>query len=276
MNLNIFEAIILGIFQGISEFLPISSSGHLVLLNHLFGIKEGTIFSTAMFHFGTFLSIIIVYFKDIINIIKETIYMIIDFIKYKKLKIDNRYRILSIMIIAASIPTALLYILFDDFFENLYGSLLSVGIAFIITGIILVIAEKGVEGKRNVYDLKVRDAIFIGIFQGFAIAPGISRSGSTIVGGLFRKLNKKVATKLSFFIALPAIFGASLLQFLEVFSGESNLEITVPIIIGTIFSAITGILAIKFLINLLQKGKLYYFSIYLWIIGLIIIVSNFV
>lgn len=271
--MSIIEAIILGIFQGITEFLPISSSGHLVLLQNLFGIEEDTIFFTVMLHFGTLLSIFIIYFKDIINIVIEFFKMIHDIIQKRQLNL-NEYRILAIMIIIGSIPTGLMGIFLKDYFEGLYNSLFAIGISFIITGFILFITEKIATGKKNVKDLRVIDAIIIGVFQGMAITPGISRSGSTIVGGLLRGFNKKLATKFSFLLALPAIFGATLLNFVEVLSSENYLTLSTPLVIGTTLSAITGIAAIKLLIKLLERGKLYYFSFYLWILGAIVIIYS--
>ena len=188
--MSIIQAIILGIFQGIAEFLPISSSGHLVLLQNLFKITEGELFFTVMLHFGTLLSIIIVYFKDIIKMISGFFEIISDIVTGKGLKLDNQYKVLPIMIIVGTIPTALIGFLFKDFFEGLYNSLTAVGIALVITGILLWISERSNSGRKSSKDITLLDAIFIGIFQGFAIIPGVSRSGSTIVGGLFRGLNK--------------------------------------------------------------------------------------
>ncbi|MTI67494.1 MAG: undecaprenyl-diphosphatase UppP [Firmicutes bacterium] len=269
--MTIIESIILGILQGITEFLPISSSGHLVLLNKILGIEEGTLFSTVMLHFGSLISIFIVYFKDIVNIIKEFIILVIDTLKNKRIKLDNEYKILGVMIIIGSIPTGFMGIFLEDYFEGLYSSLFTISIAFLVTGILLMLAEKLASGKKKARNMTVLDAIIIGIFQGFAITPGISRSGSTIVGGLFRGLDKKLATKFSFLLALPAIFGATLKKLIDAFSLTSNTAITFPIILGTIVSAVTGIFAIKVLIKLLEKKKLHYFSYYLWILGLVLL-----
>ncbi len=272
--LSIIQAIILGIFQGVTEFLPISSSGHLVLLQKLFNINEGTLFFTVMLHLGTFVSIVIVYFKDIMNIIIECIKLIVDVIKNKRIVLDNDYKILGVLVIVGSIPTVLMGVLLGDLFTSFYNSLTVVGCAFIITGFILFIAEKKSKGNKNVRNFRIVDALIIGIFQGFAITPGISRSGSTIVGALFMGLNKKLATKFSFFLALPAILGASLLELFEVFGGQSNISISFPIVLGTIISAIVGIISINILIKMLEKRKLHYFSYYLWILGSITLVVN--
>lgn len=175
-----------------------------------------------------------------------------------------------------SIPTALIGFFFEDLFEVLYSSIISVAIGFIITGFLLMISEKKASGSKKAKDVTVFDSIFIGICQGFAIAPGISRSGSTIVGGLFRGLNKKLATKFSFFLALPAILGASILELKDELSSNQLVIEWSSLFIGIFASAITGFLAIKMLIRLIERGKSYYFSYYLWIIASIIILYEFI
>jgi undecaprenyl-diphosphatase len=265
----------MGIFQGIAEFLPISSSGHLALLQYLFDIKEGNLFYTEMLHFGTLISIFIVYFKDIARIIYEFIALIGSVIKGKRAHKLTKHQWFGLIIIIGSIPTALIGLTFKDFFESLYTSIIPIGAAFIVTGFLLWIAEKkGNEGK-DVKDVKLLDAILIGIFQGIAIIPGISRSGSTIVGGLFRGLKKPVATEFSFLLALPATFGAFLLGMKDVAEGGGAF-INGPLVLGVALSAVTGVFAIKALIKLLNNNKLKYFSYYLWALGILTIVMGFV
>lgn len=270
-----FEAIVMGIFQGVAEFLPISSSGHLALLQYLFSIKEGNLFFTEMLHFGTLISIFIVYFKDIARIIYEFLDLIVSIIKGKKIRRLSKHQWFGLLIIIGSIPTAVIGLTFKDFFESLYTSIIPIGIAFIVTGFLLWIAEKkGSEGK-DVKDVKLIDAILIGIFQGIAIFPGISRSGATIVGGLFRGLKKPVATEYSFLLALPATFGAFVLGMKDVVEGGDAL-INGPLVLGVILSAITGVFAIKALIKMLNNNKLKYFSYYLWALGALTIVLGLV
>lgn len=269
-----FEAIVMGIFQGVAEFLPISSSGHLALLQYIFKIKEGNLFFTEMLHFGTLLSIFIVYFKDIARIIYEFFGLIGTILKRKKITRLTKYQWFGMLIIVGSIPTAIIGLSLKDFFESLYTSIVPIGIAFIVTGFLLWFAERsGGEGK-DVRDVKLIDAILIGIFQGIAIIPGISRSGSTIVGGLFRGLKKPVATEYSFLLALPATFGAFLLGMKDVVEGGEAF-VNGPLILGVILSAVTGVFAIKALIKLLNRNKLKYFSYYLWTLGVLTIIIGF-
>ena len=274
--MTLVQAIILGIFQGIAEFLPISSSGHLVILQQLFGIKEGNLFFTEMLHFGTLISIVIVYFNDIIKIVAEFFKMLGDGIKNKKFKITNGYQKLGLLIIVGSIPTAIIGLLFEDLFEKLYSSsLLPIGIAFLVTGTLLWIANNKSYENKNVKNMTFLDSVIIGTFQGVAIIPGISRSGSTIVAGLLRGLDRSLATEFSFLLALPATFGAGLLGIIQVVKSGSEIAFTAPLLVGVILSAIVGVLAIKILIKVLKKDKLYYFSYYLWVVGIITIISSF-
>ena len=273
--MTLVQAIILGVFQGIAEFLPISSSGHLVLLQHFFGIKEGNLFFTEMLHFGTLISIVIVYFNDILKIIVEFFKMLGSGIKNKKFKITNGYQKLGLLIITGSIPTAIIGLLFEDFFENFYSSsLLPIGIAFLITGVLLWVANSNTYKNKNVKNMTFLDSIIIGTFQGIAIIPGISRSGSTIVAGLFRGLDRSLATEFSFLLASPAIFGAGLLGIIDVVKTGSEIAFTTPLLVGVVLSAVVGIFAIKFLIKMLKEDKLHYFSYYLWIVGIITIISQ--
>ncbi len=274
--MNLVEAIILGIFQGVAEFLPISSSGHLVLLQNLFNIKEGNLFFAEMLHFGTLVSIVIVYFHDIYNIVVDMLKLLGNIIKGKLPKRLSDYQKLGLFIIVGSIPTAIIGLSLEDYFENLYTSIIPIGIAFIITGLLLWIAEKNVFKNKDINTMKYGDAIFIGTFQGIAIIPGISRSGSTIVAGLFRGLDKSFATEYSFLLALPATFGAFLLGIRGVIKSEIDVAIDFPLIIGVVLSTIVGIVSIKLLMRLIKKGKLYYFSYYLWILGALTIISQII
>lgn len=274
--MSFIQAIILGIFQGVAEFLPISSSGHLAILQTLFGIKEGNLFFTEMLHFGTLISIVIVYFSDIYMMIIEFFKLIFSIIKGKKIIKLSKHQKLALLIIVGSIPTAIIGLLFEDFFESLYTSILPIGIAFLVTGSLLWLAEKKAFQNKNIKGMSFFDSLIIGTFQGVAIIPGISRSGSTIVAGLFRGLNKPLATEYSFLLALPATFGAGLLGIIKVLKSNSEILIDLPLLLGVILSTIVGVLSIKLLVKLLNKNKLHYFSYYLWIIGIITIISQLI
>jgi len=273
--MTIIKAIILGIVQGLTEFLPVSSSGHLAVTQQLLSVPEDRVlFLTIMLHLGTLLSIFVVYAKDIAMIIVEFLRLIGEVITGKGFKINNEHRKLGIYIIVATIPTGLMGIFLGDIFESFYTSTIIIGIALMITGTLLWLAEKSNSGTRSIRDMNAFDALIVGIFQGFAITPGISRSGSTIVGSLFRGFNKELATKFSFLISIPAILGATVLEIKDIFEvGIGDLTVSI-LVAGILASFISGLIAIRTLINFIKKEKLYYFSFYTWIVGAVVILTS--
>lgn len=275
--MTILKAIILGVIQGLTEFLPVSSSGHLAVTQQLLKVPEDRIlFFTIMLHLGTLFSVFVVYSRDIAMIVVEFLRLIGEVITGKGFKLNNEHRKLGVFIIIATIPTGLMGILLGNIFERFYSSTLVIGIALLITGTLLWLAEKSNSGKRNIGHMSWMDAAIVGIFQGFAITPGISRSGSTIVGSLFRGFNKELATKFSFLISIPAILGATVLEVKDVFEVGMG-DITVGIVIAGVLAAfISGLFAIRTLINFIKKEKLYYFSFYTWAIGLVVIIVSLI
>lgn len=274
--MNWIEAIVLGIFQGVAEFLPISSSGHLALLQYMFGITEGNLFFTEMLHFGTLISIVIVYFDDVKRIIIEFLKLLGNLIKGRKIELLTDHQRLGLLIIAGSVPTAVIGIAFEDFFESLYTSLIPIGIALMVTGFLLWFAEKKGSEHKDIQKMTFYDSLIVGTFQGMAIIPGISRSGSTIVAGLLRGLKKPLTTEFSFLLALPATFGAFLLGIIKVVKGGNGVIVNMPLVVGVLLSTVVGVISIKALIRILNRNKLHYFSYYLWIIGAITVVSQLI
>ncbi len=271
--MTFFEAIILGFVQGLAEFLPISSSGHLAVLQYIFGIKGGDVLLFAvLLHFGTLLSIFAVYYLDIWMLLKELISVFKDVLSGKGLQPNkNAYRKLGLMIIMASIPTAFFGILFKDAFGAMYNSLLTIGIGFILTGTLLFVAEKLGKGIKGTNEMTFRDAFIVGLFQSVAIAPGISRSGSTIVGGLFTGATRELAVRFAFLISIPSVLGALAIEAPDVFSNGLNQASWLPVATGVIIAAVTGFIAIKTMIKVVSNKKLHYFSYYTWILGAAVI-----
>ena len=273
--MNIMKAIILGIVQGLTEFLPVSSSGHLAVVQHLLKVPEDRIlFLTVLLHFGTLLSIFFIYSKDIYMITIEFFKMLFELLSGRGFKANNEYRKLGLMIIVATIPTGIMGVFFNDIFASFYSSTLIIGFALLVTGTLLWFAEKFNSGKRNINHMRWYDAAIVGFFQGLAITPGISRSGSTIVGSLFRGFNKELATKFSFLISIPTILGATLLEvkdILEVGLGDFTFGI---LLAGILSAFLAGVFAIRTLINFIKKEKLYYFSFYTWSVGAIVIIVS--
>ncbi|MDD7513046.1 MAG: undecaprenyl-diphosphatase UppP [Clostridiales bacterium] len=263
------EAIILGLVQGLSEFLPISSSGHLALLENLFEIKEDSvIFFAVLLHIGTLVSIFIVYHEDIYALIKELFLLFKDIFTGKGLKIEERpIRKLGIMIIVSSIPTAIMGLLFSDYIDRIFGSLTVISICWIITGFILLFSEKLNNNKKEIEGMKYRNAIFVGICQGLAIMPGISRSGSTIVGSLVTGLKREFAVEFAFLISIPAILGSAVLEFPKAIKAGIEPSTIGPMIVGFLVAAISGYFAITTMIRIVSKHRMRYFSYYVWILG---------
>lgn len=263
------EAIVLGLVQGLSEFLPISSSGHLALLENLFEIKEESVlFFAVLLHIGTLVSIFIVYHEDIYALIKELGLLFKDIFSGKDLRIEERpIRKLGIMIIVSSIPTAIMGLLFSNFIDKVFGSLIVISICWIITGFILFFSEKLKSNSKEIEGMKYRNAIFIGICQGLAIMPGISRSGSTIVGSLVTGLKREFAVEFAFLISIPAILGSAILEFPKAIKAGIDPSTIGPMIVGFLVAAISGYFAITTMIRIVSKHKMIYFSYYVWVIG---------
>lgn len=273
-----FQAIILGIVQGLSEFLPISSSGHLALLQHFFGIQSDNVMMfTVMLHVGTLVSVFIMYWSDIWALIKEFFLMIADLCTGKGLRLKERpVRKLGLMIIWATIPTAIMGLLFNNFFESLNSKLWAIAIGWIITGFMLYFSEKISRNRNGIEEMRFRDGFLIGVLQGIAICPGISRSGSTMVGGLSTGLRREFAVRFAFLISIPTILGAAVMEAPDAVQASASGMAMGPVIVGVIVSAVCGVLAIKAMIKVVIAQKLKWFAYYVWVLGAVILVYSFV
>lgn len=261
MEMTFWKAIFLGIVQGITEFLPVSSSGHLVLFQTLLGIKEGALIFDIFLHFGTLLAIIIVYWEDVKNMVL----------------LKKSHRRLTLMVLIGIIPAGIMGVLFEDLFETFFSTLPLVGVMWLITGALIWVAEKySKHGGFGIDQVKVSDALTIGLAQGFAIIPGISRAGSTIVIGLFRGLARGDAARYSFLISLPTILGATLLKAKSLVMGGPIETINFSfILVGVASALISGYLAIRFLLKMLEERSIKPFAYYCWILGVFAILSQF-
>lgn len=268
------EAIILGLVQGLAEFLPISSSGHLALLQYFFDVEgDKVLLFAVLLHLGTLISVFIIYWKDICELLVELVITIKDLCTGKGLRLNERpVRKLGIMIIVATIPTAIIGLLLNDFFEGLYTSLISIGVAFLITGFIMFLAEKMSSANKGIERMNFRNAVFVGLLQGVAIYPGISRSGSTLVGGLITGLKREFAVKFAFLISIPSILGSVVLELPDAIKAGTDPALMGPIAAGVVVAAISGFFAIKTMIKIVSNKKLSYFSYYVWVLGIFTVV----
>ena len=272
------QAVILGLVQGLAEFLPISSSGHLALLENFFGIKESDmLFLTVMLHFGTLIAVFIVFWKDIWELLQELVLTIKDLCTGKGLRLNERpVRKLGVMIIVACIPTALIGVLFGDIFEGLYSKPIAIAIMLICTAILLILAETYGGGDRNITNLNFRNSIFVGIVQGIAIIPGISRSGSTLFASLLCKLDREFAVKFVFLISIPTILGSLILELPDgLEAGVTGSELG-PVIVGVLVAFLSGLFAIKVMLKVVTNRKLKYFSYYLFVVAAAVIIYSLV
>lgn len=264
-----FEAVILGVVQGLAEFLPVSSSGHLALLQQFFGIDESKVLLFAvLLHVGTLVSVFVVYWRDIWELIVELFLTIKDLCTGKGLRLEERpVRKLGVLIIIATIPTGIIGVVGGDFFDSLYNSVIPIGIGLIITGFLLVMAERMGSSRRGLEQMNFRNAFFIGLVQGVAICPGISRSGSTLFGSLICNLDRKFAVKFVFLISIPSILGSAILETPAALEAGFDMEQLGPVLVGMLVAAISGLVAIKSMIKIVSDKKLSYFSYYVWILG---------
>jgi len=237
--------ILLGIIQGITEFLPVSSSGHLVIMQRLLGITQNQVAISVVLHLGTALALVVFFFKDL-------------------LKLLNNFRLLLHLFIATVI-TAIVGLSGKEFFESLFTSALPVAFALIATGFTLILTKGFMEGKRN--NVTFKDALILGFTQGIAIIPGISRSGITISTLLFRGIDRENSFRFSFLAAIPVIFGAAIFEARKVdFAMKTEIG---NLLAGFIISFLVGILSLNILKIIVKKAKLYYFGYYCIIIAII-------
>ncbi len=266
--MNLLIAIILGVVQGITEWLPVSSSGHLVILQ-LFLESENSIVYDLMVHAGTLLAVLLFFWKDIIKIIIEFFKSFKDLGNMGfKAFLKNEDRKMAVYIIIGTIPIVIVGVLFNDVVNAMFSSLSVVGAALIVTGIWLG-STKFANSKGDVTGLR---ALIVGLAQAVAIIPGISRSGSTIATGMLVGVDKNKAARFSFLLSIPAILGAIVFK---LSSTQPQDIFTAANIAGFVTSFVVGALTIKFLLNVIQRGKFYLFSIYCISVGAIVLAYTF-
>ena len=274
--LDILSAIILGAVQGISEFLPISSSGHLVLVPALLGIETGLAFDTIL-HIGTLVAIFTFFWKDIINLIKGFILSIIDLTEGVDIFKRELHRVpekrFAWLIIVGTIPTGIMGILLKDAIETIFRGTLFVGIFLLVTAAVLYYSERHSSGQITQKDMSFKQALIVGICQGLAVFPGISRFGFTIASGLCLGLNREYAARYSFLLSIPAVIGAGLIQIKDIATLDASVSV---LLAGFISSVIFGYLSIKLLMKMIKGWSLDIFAYYCTIIGIITIILSVV
>lgn len=257
--MDLIQILILAIIQGITEWLPISSSGHLVIVQQCLGLKEVPLIFDVFLHVGTLCVVVVAFRKDIVEIAKAL---------YRR-DLESEEGRLALYIFLGSIPTALIGFFFHDVFQLLFSSTLAVGAALTITGFILYSSKLRKNGK----ELNYLDSLLIGIAQGVALTPGISRSGITLSTGFLRKIKKEVVFRYSFLLSIPAVIGATAMESKDLVVGELDM---VALLFGVIVSMVVGYVSLKLLLKIVLKEKVHLFAYYCWIIGLVTIIFSIV
>ncbi len=263
-----FEAILLGVVQGLTEFLPISSSGHLVLFQHLLGFRQPEILFDVCLHVGTLAAICVVFFKEIKQMLVTLLLLPARSRAaggLKKLYMTDEAVRMAALICFGSLPTALLGLIFHQFVDRLFASVAMVGVMLLVTGCMLWLTRRLGQPGRALMGLTVKDALLVGLVQGLAILPGISRSGATISAALFAGVDRETAGRYSFLLSIPAILGALVLE-----ADASISQATIPpevMLIGAAVAAGIGYAALKILLFVVNRGKLHRFAPYCWLVG---------
>lgn len=272
--MDILQAIIIGIVQGLTEFLPVSSSAHLVFIQKLLGVESSLAFDTFL-HLGTLIAVLWFFRYDIYKMLRSWWLSIQDILRgrFKEGFYEDPYKRLAWYVILATIPVGIVGVLFEDSVDALFSGALYVPAFFLfVTGTILYLSQRMTSGKINYDTITKKEALFMGLGQACAILPGLSRSGTTIAAGLTIGLDKEFAAKFSFILSIPAILGAFVLQLKDIGSAmDANF---LPVILGFAASIIAGYMAIKWMLDLIQNKSLDIFAYYCWLMGIIVFMGS--
>ena len=253
-EMTLWQAIILGLTQGLAEFLPVSSSGHLVLVRELFGIDGEYLLFDVMLHVGTLFAVFLAFFKDLIALFKPP------------------FRTIGLIIIA-TVPAVVVGLLAGDYIESLFSSGKYLCFFFLFTALLMFLTEIIAKRTRETKPLGLKAAVFMGLMQGVGVFPGISRSGSTIFGGVAARLDRETAAKFSFMMSAPAIVGGLVSEGLDVLKEGVSIGPDLPaILVGMVVAGVSGYLAIRFFLRLISRVSLNGFAVYVAVLGIVVII----
>lgn len=288
--MTLLQSILLGLIQGLTEFLPVSSSGHLAIFKGLFHINTNTgILFDVLLHLGTLIAIFAVYYKDIWEMIKEGVSIIADaFFNLKtwvlnffseekgtyRPMVDNSYRKFVILVLVSTIPTGIMGLLASDFIEQAAATILVPGCCLLITSVLLFISDRVKTGEKLPKNTTYGNALFIGICQGFATLPGLSRSGTTITACLLCGFDRKYAVKYSFIMSIPAVLGAAVLELKDFSPASLAAGQLVNYAIGMAVAAVVGYICIKTMLVIVRQKKFTVFAIYCLLVGCVAVVAG--
>lgn len=268
--MSLLEAILIGLIQGATEFLPISSDGHLVLIPAVFNFSQPDLVLIGLVHAGTLLAILTYFWRDLVAIARAVLGGLA-----RRAPLAEANSRLGYFMVLGSIPAAIVGLLAKEFFEEQFGSPVVAAAGLLVTALFLVLGERLKRGGTKTLDhLTWLDALVIGSFQVLALLPGISRSGTTIAAGLGRGLDRATAARFSFLVGLPAIAGVSLLSIIDIFSAQGSLPAT-HYAAAFLTAAVVGYACIAFLLNWLKRHTLYPFAVYCALVGGLYLLFNF-
>lgn len=278
--MTISSAILLGIVQGVAEFLPISSSGHLAILQNMFALSAGEdhLFFDVLLHLGTLISICVCYWGDIVAMVREVFIVLRGGRRADGTPVQGNLGAarLFMMIVVGTLPLFLVLPI-NDKVEELYYITPFIGVALLLTGCMLFVSDKMTPGKRTEKNMRFRDALVIGLCQCVATLPGLSRSGTTITAGIATGLDRNFAMKYSFLLSLPAVLGANLLSFIKAIGSESIDASLIPAyLIGMLAAMLSGIAAISLMKLIAKKSKFGWFAYYCWGAGVLTIIFSLI
>lgn len=290
--MTIFEAVFLGIVQGLTEFLPVSSSGHLAILQNIFGIEtDGGLLFDVMLHVGTLITVFVVYWKDIKRMIQETIGICADIAANLKILLRNKrtgealryrrvirsnYRKFVILIILSTIPTGVIGYAAQDLVTQASGTLLVPGVCLLLTGLLLIVAQLSEDGHKLPRDVGWGNALLIGAAQGAATLPGLSRSGTTITACLLSGFDRRFAVKYSFIMSIPAVMGAAVLELKDIGGESIGAGMVGNCIAGAAAAAIVGFICMKTMLVLVRRKSFKGFATYCISAGIVTIAMHFI
>ena len=274
-----FMSILMGIIQGVAEFLPISSSGHLALFQTFFGMEnmeEKYMFFTVLLHFGTLISVCMVYWRDIVDMIREFFLGIAALAGRNDTGVaPPPARRMVMLIIIATVPLFVMVFL-QDAVNQLFSNSIMVSCALLATGFILFFSDRMARGHKTAKNATVADALIVGCGQALAVIPGLSRSGTTISVGMMRGFDRAFAVRFSFLMSLPAVLGANVLEIKDALASNFPIEELPMYLVGVAVSAVVGYFAIRLVKSLSDKGKFGKFAYYCWAVGLGSLVAGIV
>lgn len=290
--MSILQSIFLGIVQGITEFLPVSSSGHLAILQNIFNIDtEGGLLFDVMLHVGTLVAVCVVYWKDIWRMIREAIWICVDLfhnlktwlnnrkydqaLRYRKI-VKNNYRKFVVLVILSTIPTGIIGFVSRDLVGIAGQTLIVPGVCLILTGVLLIVADISEDGHKVPKDVSYSNGFFIGICQGISTLPGLSRSGTTIAACLMSGFDRRFAVKYSFIMSVPAILGAAVLELKDIGSETVTAGLVGTYFAGAVAAGLVGYICIKTMLVVVRKKKFKGFAIYCFAVGVLAIVGHFI